>query len=111
MELLGLIEQVDTADIDPTTQLSLAQLQGEILALLGRHDEAEVLLQTALERAEKNADVLVQAELLSSLADVSRKQGDSDLSLQRHKKAGTNGWGSPNSGKQDILGTREPGNT
>ena len=87
MELLGLIEQVDTADIDPATQLSLAQLQGEILALLGRHDEAEVLLQTALERAEKNADVLVQAELLSSLADVSRKQGDSDLSLQRHKKA------------------------
>jgi len=87
MELLGLIEQVDTADIDSTTQLSLAQLQGEILALLGRHDEAEVLLQTALERAEKNADVLVQAELLSSLADVSRKQGNSDLSLQRHKKA------------------------
>jgi tetratricopeptide (TPR) repeat protein len=87
MELLSLIEQVDTTELDAPAQLSMAQLQGEILALLGRLDEAEVLLQTALERAEAGDELLVQAELLSSMADVSRKQGNADLSLRRHKDA------------------------
>ena len=87
MELLGLIEQVALDELDPEVRLTLSQLQGDILALLGRLDEAETLLQQALASAEQHADVLVQAEVLSSLADVSRKQGNSDLSLERHKKA------------------------
>lgn len=87
MELLGLIEQIDVTDLPLSVQLTLSQMQGEILALFGRLDEAESVLQNALSVAEKEADVLVQAEVLSSLADVSRKQGDSDLSLDRHKQA------------------------
>ncbi len=87
MELLGLIEQIETDDISSDVVMRMEQLQGDILALLGRLDEAETVLNSTLKRAEKKADELVQAELLSSLADVSRKMGDSDLSLSRHKKA------------------------
>ena len=65
----------------------MAQIQGDILALLGRLNEAEEVLNNTLERAQSTADELVQAEILSSLADVSRKQGNSDLSLTRHKMA------------------------
>ena len=87
MELLGLIEQIETDDLASEVVVRLAQLQGDILALLGRLDEAEKVLSDTLERAERNADELTQAEILSSMADVSRKQGDSDLSLSRHKQA------------------------
>ena len=87
MELLGLIEQIETKDLSSEVVVRMAQLQGDILALLGRLDEAESVLGATLERAEKNDDELIQAEILSSMADVSRKQGDSDLSLSRHKQA------------------------
>lgn len=87
MELLGLIEQIETKDLSTEVVVRMAQLQGDILALLGRLDEAENVLGATLERAEKNDDELIQAEILSSMADVSRKQGDSDLSLSRHKQA------------------------
>jgi len=87
MELLGLIEQIETKDLSTEVVVRMAQLQGDILALLGRLDEAESVLGATLERAEKNDDELIQAEILSSMADVSRKQGDSDLSLSRHKQA------------------------
>ena len=87
MELLGLIEQIETDDLSPDVVVRMAQLQGDILALLGRLEEAEEVLSATLERAKKSADELIQAEILSSMADVSRKQGDSDLSLSRHKQA------------------------
>lgn len=87
MELLGLIEQIETDELASDVVVRMAQLQGDILALLGRLDEAEAVLDATLERAKKSADELIQAEILSSMADVSRKQGDSDLSLSRHKQA------------------------
>ena len=87
MELLGLIEQIETDDLSPDVVVRMAQLQGDILALLGRLEEAEEVLSATLERAKKSADELIQAEILSSMADVSRKHGDSDLSLSRHKQA------------------------
>jgi len=87
MELLGLIEQVETTDLNASVVVRMAQIQGDILALLGRLAEAEEILNATLERATSSADELVQAEILSSLADVSRKQGNSDVSLSRHKKA------------------------
>ena len=87
MELLGLIEQVETADLASDVVVRMAQIQGDILALLGRLTEAEEVLNATLERASSSADELVQAEILSSLADVSRKQGNSDVSLSRHKEA------------------------
>ena len=87
MELLGLIEQIQTDDLASEVVVRMAQLQGDILALLGRLDEAEQVLSETLERAKKNAEELIQAEILSSMADVSRKQGESDVSLNRHKQA------------------------
>ena len=76
MELLGLIEQIQTDDLASEVVVRMAQLQGEILALLGRLDEAEQVLSETLERAKENAEELIQAEILSSMADVSRKQGE-----------------------------------
>ena len=87
MELLGLIEQIHTEELKPEVVVRLAQLQGDMLALLGRLEEAEQVLSDSLGRAKKSTDELVQAEILSSMADVSRKQGNSDLSLSRHKMA------------------------
>jgi tetratricopeptide (TPR) repeat protein len=87
MELLGLVEQIETKDLEADVVIRMAQLQGDILALLGRLDDAEEVLNNTLELAKKKSDELVQAEILSSLADVSRKQGDSELSLSRHKSA------------------------
>ncbi|MEL0312002.1 MAG: tetratricopeptide repeat protein, partial [Candidatus Poseidoniales archaeon] len=87
MELLGLIEQIETAELTSDVVVRMAQIQGDILALLGRLSEAEEVLNATLERASSSADELVQAEILSSLADVSRKQGNSDVSLARHKEA------------------------
>ena len=87
MELLGLIEQIETTDLEADVVVGMAQLQGDILALLGRLPEAEEVLGNTLELAKKATNGQVQAEILSSLADVSRKQGDSDLSLSRHKMA------------------------
>ena len=85
--MLGLIEQIQTDDLASEVVVRMAQLQGDILALLGRLDEAEQVLSETLERAKKNAEELIQAEILSSMADVSRKQGESDVSLNRHKQA------------------------
>ena len=87
MELLGLIEQIETGELNPGVVVRLAQLQGDMLALLGRLDEAETVLSNSHDRAKTSTDELVQAEILSSMADVSRKQGNSDLSLSRHKMA------------------------
>ena len=87
LELLGLIERIETVDLDCTVVVTLSQIQGEILALLGRLDEADEVLKGALKTAQSDSPLLVQAEILSSMADVSRKQGKSDESLEQHKKA------------------------
>ncbi len=87
LELLGLIERIETVDLDGTVVVTLSQIQGEILALLGRLDEADEVLKGALKTAQSDSPLLVQAEILSSMADVSRKQGKSDESLEQHKKA------------------------
>ena len=63
MELLGLIEQIDSGDLNPLVVVKMSQLRGEILALLGRLDDAEALLSTALELSEKHAELLIQAEI------------------------------------------------
>ncbi|MDB2637163.1 tetratricopeptide repeat protein [Candidatus Poseidonia alphae] len=87
MELLGLLERIDTADLESSTVVLLAQLQGDILALLGRLAHAEEVLNKALEGAKEANNPSIEAEILSSLADVSRKQGNSDVALARHKQA------------------------
>ena len=72
MELLGLIELIDTDGLKKNTVVLLGQLQGDILALLGRLSEAEEILTKALEGAKESKNSSIEAEILSSLADVSR---------------------------------------
>lgn len=86
LELLGLIEQIDLTDLAQDTVLNLSQLKGEMMALLGRFDDAEKVLQVAFDQTDE-ASMQLRAQLLSSLADVSRKQGNSDVALMRHKQA------------------------
>ena len=57
MELLGLIEQIDSGDLNLLVVVKMSQLRGEILALLGRLDDAEALLSTALELSEKTCRI------------------------------------------------------
>lgn len=87
MELLGLLERIDTSDLESKTVVLLGQLQGDILALLGRLATAEEVLNKALDGAKAANNPSIEAEILSSLADVSRKQGNSDVALSRHKEA------------------------
>lgn len=85
LELLGLVETIELDDLDVSTLLNLSQLKGEMMAMMGRLDDAETVLTSALE--QNPADEAIRAQLLSSLADVARKNGDSDLALERHKQA------------------------
>ncbi len=86
LELLGLIEQIDMSELALDTVLNLSQLKGEMMALLGRFDDAEHVLQGAFDQTD-DTSLILRAQLLSSMADVSRKQGNSDLALTRHKQA------------------------
>jgi tetratricopeptide (TPR) repeat protein len=85
LELLGLVEQIDLNDLGAGIVLNLSQLKGEMMALMGRLDDAETVLSSALDQC--SADDVMRAQLLSSLADVARKVGNSDLALERHKQA------------------------
>lgn len=87
MELLGLIESIDNSEIPLEIQTKLYLLRGEILALLGRFEEAKAAFKQAQEQAVKTKHFSTQAEALSALADVSLKQGSLDESLIMHKEA------------------------
>ena len=85
LELLGLVENIELVGLDVRTVLNLSQLKGEMMAMMGRLDDAETVLSSALD--QNPADEAIRAQLLSSLADVARKNGNSDLALERHKQA------------------------
>ncbi len=87
LELLGLIKAIDEQEIHEEILTKLYQLKGEILALLGKFEDAKKAFQTAQEKSIKVKNISIQAEALSALADVSLKQGSLDESLTMHKEA------------------------
>ena len=87
IELLGLLETVNTSTLESESACRIDRLRGEVLALLGRFDEAEEAFNSAQEPAEKAGLQDVIADILSNLADISLKRGDSDESLSMHRKA------------------------
>ncbi len=87
MELLGLIESLDQADLSSEISTKINHHKGEILALLGRFEEAKDAFRTAQDTSMKSKDVSTQAELLCALADISLKQGNLDESLTMHRDA------------------------
>ncbi len=87
MELLGLIESINTADISQEMLAKILQFKGEILSLLGRFEEAKEAFGAAQEQAANSKNNSILAEALSALADISLKQGSLDESLAMHKEA------------------------
>ena len=71
--------------VDVSTKIN--HYKGEILALLGRFEDAKAAFTMAQEMASDGKDVITQAELLSALADISLKQGNLDESLNMHLEA------------------------
>ena len=87
MELLGLIESMNIADISQEMLAKILQFKGEILSLLGRFEEAKKAFGAAQEQAANSKNNSILAEALSALADISLKQGSLDESLAMHKEA------------------------
>jgi tetratricopeptide (TPR) repeat protein len=87
IELLGLLESIDTKSIAAESACRIDRLRGEVLALLGRFDEAEEAFSQARPPAEAAGLNDVIADILSNLADIALKRGDSDASLNMHRKA------------------------
>ena len=87
MELLGLINSLKQKKLSSDVSTKVNHYKGEILALLGKFEDAKEAFSHAQEMASKSKDVSTQAELLSALADISLKQGNLDESLTMHRDA------------------------
>jgi len=87
MELLGLIESIPDENLTNPIKTKLYQLRGEVLVLLGRFSEAKEILQQTMVFAESDGSTVIEAEVLSALADISLKQGNSDDALSMHRDA------------------------
>ena len=87
LELLSLIDSLEQSELTGDVSTKVNHYKGEILALLGRFEEAKSAFVLAQDTASKGKDVNTQAELLSALADISLKQGNLDESLSMHLEA------------------------
>ena len=87
IELLDLLEKVKTETCSDNNACRIDCLRGEVLALLGRFDEAEAAFNLARPIAEGAGIEDVVADILANLADISLKRGDTDSSLSMHRKA------------------------
>ena len=87
IELLGLLESIDTKSVGADSACRVDRLRGEVLALLGRFDEAEEAFNQAKPPAEAAGLDDVIADIVSNLADIALKRGDSEGSLAMHRKA------------------------
>ncbi|NCG42990.1 MAG: tetratricopeptide repeat protein [Euryarchaeota archaeon] len=87
MELLGLIESIPDDNLTNVIKTKLYQLRGEVLVLLGRFLEAKEILQQTMVFAESDGSTVIEAEVLSALADIALKQGNSDDALSMHRDA------------------------
>jgi len=87
MELLGLIGKIELSEITLESKTSINQLQGEIMALLGRFEDAKEVFTEAQNGALKMKNIPIQAEVLSALADIALKQGELENALSMHHEA------------------------
>ena len=87
MELIGLIESIPPDNLSILIKTKLYQLRGEVLVLLGRFLEAEEILQQTKIFARSEGSTIIEAEVLSALADIALKQGNSDDALSMHRDA------------------------
>ena len=87
MELLGLMENIELSDIKLESKTRINQLQGEIMALLGRFEHAKEVFDEAQSGALELKNIPIQAEVLSALADIALKQGNLEDALSMHNEA------------------------
>jgi tetratricopeptide (TPR) repeat protein len=87
MELLSLIESLSLESLDIQVQTRVLQLRGEILVLLGRFAEAETIFLSTQNLESSSKVTRLDAEVLSALADIALKQGDTDKALSMHHDA------------------------
>ena len=87
MELLGLIGKIELSEITLESKTNINQLQGEIMALLGRFEDAKEVFTEAQNGALKMKNIPIQAEVLSALADIALKQGELENALSMHHEA------------------------
>lgn len=87
MELLGLMENIELSDIKLESKTRINQLQGEIMALLGRFEHAKEVFEEAQSGALELNNIPIQAEVLSALADIALKQGNLEDALSMHNEA------------------------
>ena len=73
IELLGLLESIDTKSVGADNACRVDRLRGEVLALLGRFDEAEEAFNQAKAPAESAGLDDVIADIVSNLADIALK--------------------------------------
>jgi len=87
IELLHLLAAIELESIKPEDACKVDRLRGEVLSLLGRFDEAEEAFNNAKPLAEKAGLDDIIADILSNLADIALKRGDSESSIEMHTKA------------------------
>lgn len=87
LELLGLINRLIDTNGPEKTWGKLWYLRGEILALAGDFGGAEASYTFAMDHANKAKDITLESTLLSCLAELAWKRGDSTLALDLHRQA------------------------
>jgi tetratricopeptide (TPR) repeat protein/DNA-binding MarR family transcriptional regulator len=87
LELLDLLEKISIEGLSDSISCRILQLHGELLFILGRFDEAEVIFGQAKEGAKRSSSTSVIADILSNLADIVLKRGDADEALRMHRDA------------------------
>ena len=87
LELLSLIESVTIDRLDSSLMAPMMQLQGDILLMLGRFEQASSIFETASKAAKEANLPVVYSEILGSQADIAMKQGQTDKALSSHKEA------------------------
>ena len=87
LELLGLINRLIDSKGPAKTWGKLWHLRGELLTLVGDFGGAEASFTVAMDHANKAKDIELESTLLSCLAELAWKRGDSTLALDLHRQA------------------------
>jgi tetratricopeptide (TPR) repeat protein len=87
MELLPLLQELAESQFDPPTWATILEMQGDILALQGRWDDAESKYESAIPLVNQHKMREMNGRLLSSKADLAVQRGENDSALELHRKA------------------------
>ena len=87
LEVEPILATIDLNGLDAGTSSMILRLRGDILALTGRLEESEEILSRSLSLASSARISGLEAELLSSLADLAMKRGRSEDALDLHVRA------------------------